>query len=104
MTRRVCVRSCLAASTTLLLIAAVQAADPISFAAFDVPGATANDIAEAYFVPDINEEGVIVGTYGTAAGGQAGFIRTPDGRISASIEDPNNPAATTSLYRVEPPR
>jgi hypothetical protein len=72
----------------------VRAADPISFTTFDVPGATANDITEAYFVPGINEDGVIVGTYGTATGGQAGFIRTPDGRISASIEDPNNPAAT----------
>jgi hypothetical protein len=90
----------LAATTTLLLVSTVRAADPISFTKFDVPGATANDLEEAYFVPGINEDGVIVGTIGTAAGGAEGFIRTPGGATSTQIVDPNNPAHFTVLYRV----
>ena len=56
--------SALVVSTALLFSGTAAAADPISFTTFDVPGATDNSNFQAYVVSGINDDGVVVGTYG----------------------------------------
>ena len=80
----------------LLMMAATAtvAAEPVSFTSFDIPGAT------TYFVPGINDEGVVVGLWFAADGSEIGFIRTPDGHISTPIVDPNDTAGVTVLRAI----
>lgn len=72
-----------------------QAADPPSITSFDIPGVAPDDI----FVPGINDDGVVVGSYllGT---GYYGFIRHRDGRISAPIEVPGSLPGSTVLHSI----
>jgi hypothetical protein len=80
----------------LLLMAATAtlAAEPVSFTSFDIPGAT------SYFVAGINDEGLIAGTWDAAGGSAVGFIRSPDGRISTPILNPNDNSGLTVLRAV----
>jgi hypothetical protein len=80
----------------LLMMAATAtvAAEPVSFTSFDIPGAT------GYFVPGINDEGVVVGLWFAADGSEVGFIRSPDGRISTPIVDPNDNTGATVLRAI----
>jgi len=80
----------------LLLMAATAtlAAEPVSFTSFDIPGAT------SYFVAGINDEGLIAGTWDAADGSAVGFIRSPDGRISTPILNPNDNSGLTVLRAV----
>jgi hypothetical protein len=80
----------------LLMMAATAtvAAEPVSFTSFDIPGAT------GYFVPGINDEGVVVGLWFAADGSEVGFIRSPDGRFSTPIVDPNDNTGVTVLRAI----
>jgi hypothetical protein len=80
----------------LLMMAATAtvAAEPVSFTAFDIPGAT------SYFVAGINDEGLIAGSWSAADGSEIGFIRSPDGRISTPIVHPDDNTRTTVLRAV----
>jgi hypothetical protein len=77
----------MAASTTF-------AAEPVSFASFDIPGAT------SYFVAGINDEGLVTGSWTAADGSTVGFLRSPDGRISTPILHPDDNTRTTVLRAV----
>ena len=70
----------------LLMLAATAtvASEPVAFTSFDIPGAT------SYFVPGINDEGLVTGSWTAADGSEIGFIRTPDGHISTPVVDPND--------------
>ena len=59
MAKKILAALLLASVPTFVLVGAACAAEPISFTTFDVPGAAANDIADPYFVPGLNEDGVI---------------------------------------------
>jgi len=67
------------------------AAESPSFTSFDIPGVAPT----SFFVPGINDEGVIAGTYSLADGSSFGFTRQPGGRIRAPIADPNAAGLTT---------
>jgi hypothetical protein len=80
----------------LLMMAATAtvAAEPVAFTSFDIPGAT------TYFVPGINDEGVVVGLWFAADGSEIGFIRSPDGHITTPIVDPNDNTGVTVLRAI----
>jgi hypothetical protein len=80
----------------LLMMAATAtlAAEPVAFTAFDIPGAT------TYFVPGINDEGVVVGLWFAADGSEIGFIRSADGHIITPIVDPNDTTGVTVLRAI----
>ena len=81
---------------TLLMMGATAsvAAEPVAFTSFDISGAT------SYFVPGINDEGVVVGSWIAADGSTVGFIRSPDGHISTPIVDPNDNSGVTVLRAI----
>jgi hypothetical protein len=81
----------------LLMMAATAtvAAEPVAFASFNIPGATGG-----YFVPGINDEGLVTGSWTAADGSAVGFIRSPDGRISTPILHPDDNTRTTVLRAV----
>jgi hypothetical protein len=80
----------------LLMMAATAtvAAEPVAFTSFDIPGAT------GYFVPGINDEGLVTGSWTAADGSTVGFIRSPDGRISTPILHPDDNTRTTVLRAI----
>jgi hypothetical protein len=80
----------------LLTMAATAgvAAEPVAFTSFDIPGAT------SYFVPGINDEGLVTGSWTAADGSTVGFIRSPDGRITTPILHPDDKTRTTVLRAV----
>ena len=80
----------------LLMMAATAtvAAEPVAFTSFDIPGAT------SYFVPGINDEGVVAGLWFAADGSEIGFIRSPDGHITTPIVDPNDNTGVTVLRAI----
>jgi hypothetical protein len=85
--------------TTLVLAgSAVPAAAQIPFTSFDIPGAV------SYFVPGINDDGVIVGTWRPYAGPpfvpSVGFIRSRGGRITTPVIDPNDTDPFTVLRAI----
>ena len=61
----------------LLMMAATAsvAAEPVAFTSFDIPGAS------SYFVPGINDEDLVAGSWSAADGSEIGFIRSSEGRI-----------------------
>ena len=75
---------------------ATVAAQPLftTFTSFDIPGAT------SYFVPGINDEGIVVGSWFAADGSVVGFIRAPDGHITTPVVDPNDSSGFTDLRAV----
>jgi hypothetical protein len=73
---------------------ATVAAEPVSFTSFDVPGAT------GYFDAGLNDEGLVAGLVFAADGSEVGFIRSPDGRITTPIVDPNDNTGVTVLRAV----
>jgi len=75
----------------ILLPGLAGAAESPSFTSFDVPGVAPT----FFFVPGINDAGVIAGTYQLADGTSFGFVRKPDGNIRAPIADPNASGLTT---------
>jgi len=77
-----------------IVVTATIAAEPVSFTSFDIPGAT------SYFVPGINDEGLVTGSWLTADGSEVGFTRFPDGRISTPILDPNDNSGLTVLRAI----
>src|SRR5580704_7812899 len=79
----------------MMMATATVAAEPVSFASFDIPGAT------SYFVAGINDEGLVAGTWVTAAGSDVGFTRSPDGNICTPIVDPNDDSGVTVLRAVD---
>jgi hypothetical protein len=81
----------------LLMMAATAtvAAEPVAFTSFDIPGATGG-----YFVPGINDEGLVTGSWIAADGSTVGFIRSPDGRISTPILHPDDNTRTTVLRAI----
>ena len=85
--------------TTLVLIGSVRpAAAQIPFTSFDIPG------AGSYFVPGINDRGVIVGSWRPYEGPpfvpNVGFIRSPGGRITTPVLDPNDTESFTVLRAI----
>jgi hypothetical protein len=76
-------------------VVAVSAASPTTFTSIDVPG------ANAYFVPGINDLGVVVGS-SSADGGATftGFIRSPRGRMTTGLLDPNDSDVFTVLHSI----
>ena len=80
----------------LLMMAATAtvAAEPVAFTSFDIPGAA------GYFVPGINDEGLVTGSWTAADGSEIGFIRTPDGHITTPIVDPNDNTGVTVLRAI----
>jgi hypothetical protein len=83
-------------SLTVLFIGATAtvAAEPDSFTSFDIPGAT------SYFVPGINDAGLVAGSWLAADGSEVGFVRFPDGRINTPVVDPNDNSGLTVLRAV----
>src|SRR6516165_4153848 len=85
--------------TTLVLVGSAQpAAAQIPFTSFDIPG------AGSYFVPGINDRGVIVGSWRPYEGPpfvpNVGFIRSPGGRITTPVLDPNDTESFTVLRAI----
>ena len=85
--------------TTLVLVGSAQpAAAQIPFTSFDIPG------AGAYFVPGINDDGFIVGSWRAYEGPpfvpNVGFIRSPGGRITPPILDPHDAESFTVLRAI----
>ena len=78
----------------MLAAAATPAAEPPTFTSFDIPGAT------SYFVPGINDEGVVVGSWFAADGSVVGFIRSPNGHITTPVVNPNDNSSFTVLRAV----
>jgi hypothetical protein len=83
----------------LLMMAATAAtaaiaAEPVSSISFDIPGAT------NYFVPGINDDGLVTGSWLAADGSEVGFIRFADGRIGTPIADPKDNSGLTVLRAV----
>ena len=77
-----------------LMATAALAAEPLAFTSFDIPGAS------SYFVPGINDEGIVVGTWFAADGSEVGFIRSPDGHMITPVADPNDQSHVTVLRAV----
>src|SRR5436853_5113155 len=86
----------LAAGLTFTLAGIARAADPISFTSFEVPGAVPGALTSS----SINDEGVVVGFYDTAAGTTVGFIRSRLGVLTAPVVAPYDNVTNTLLHSV----
>jgi hypothetical protein len=75
---------------------AVLAAQPIRFTSYDIPGAA------DYFVPGINDEGTVVGSWYPVGGAppSIGFIRAPNGHVTTPVLDPNDTDSFTVLRAI----
>ena len=75
---------------------AVRAAPPILFTSFDIAGAA------DYFVPGINDEGTVVGSWDPIGGPppSVGFIRAPNGQITTPLLHPNDTEPFTVLRSI----
>jgi hypothetical protein len=78
----------------MMVATATLAAEPVSFTAFDISGAV------SYFVAGINDEGFVAGSWFAGDGSDVGFIRSPEGRISTPIADPNDNSGVTILRAI----
>lgn len=77
--------------------ASAIAGNSVQFQSFDVPGANQSQFL---FVPAINDEGVVAGSYATPSGATVGFIRSRDGKFETMLMDPNDNEGSTVLRSI----
>lgn len=89
-------RTAIVCAALMMATSAVLAAPSIRFTSFDVPGAS------DYFVPAINDDGTVVGSWTPAGNPSAlvGFIRSPSGHVTTPVLDPNDNESFTVLRAI----